>query len=239
MLGDEKFNKIWKEPKNQLIIGPYVSCFSKTSRLSSFLEYMDPKISQETDEKKLLIGDHVMVTGSPWYSLKHPTGNMSNTHGVIVGFNKKNRALIQALGLTNGYSMTIDATKKMLIECSNQYQSKVCLEYIKKFHRQYPSKKVLANHFKDYPYFKSFDPSYIFKESTVKEAAKFGGCILTNSDVTRLSSYVLAVLKKAPLDANLNEYLHLAKAEVLVRQMFKDRNEYLDFLNKLKSGTIE
>jgi len=56
--------------------------------------------------------------------------------------------------------------------------------------------------------------------------------VISNGDVTRLSSYVLAVLKNTPEYADLHHYLMMAKAEVVARQLF---NSYEDFLNLLKN----
>lgn len=237
VLGEEKFNKLFDK---EMKIHRYVNCSNKESNLTPFLEYMDPRISMITDEKKLLTGDHVMVTGTPWYSLKHPSGNMSNAHGVIVGFNQKKAPLVQALGMINYsrtsedmlyYSSTMKEMKRMLMECSNEDQSKASLEYIEKYYgKNYLSDEHLQGRFKKYTNFKAFEKDLIFKKSTVKEAVKYGGCVLKNDDVTRLSSYVLAVLKEAPLDADLDHLLYYAKAEVLARQLFTSKQDFLNLL---------
>ncbi len=211
VIGKDKFNQIFEKRENKLQIRRW-GTLNENSSLRFFTEFVNPNISDLTNENELKIGDHICVTGVPWYELKHPHGVMGNLHGIVVGHNTNNEPLIAALGLQE--AMTIYQVKQGLVDAYNAEQIQADIYEFKRIKLDLCIKGQKIDH------------EFIFKNYTVEEISKFDGGVVKNFGSTRLSLYVLAVLKKASLEQDLRKLLFDSKALIAgyqVEVLFRKR----------------
>lgn len=211
VLGEEHFNASFRD---ELQIRKFV-CPDLASALDPYLDFIDPRLLDETREDMLEIGDHVLVRGVPWYNIKHPLDHMQNMHGLVVGFNTEKEPLLGGLGFNS--PLTPTQMKQALIDAYNQPQTKEDMEFINMAYGDaYLSPKFFSIRLEDHPQIK--EASQIYREYTVPEIQALGGCKLINENSCRISPFVLAFLQSAPDRKNLKSDLALAKSLTLGKQ---------------------
>ena len=221
VLGADKFNKLFSTRKQKLQIKPCASVIpSSPSSITNFMEFINPKIFQKVDEEQLQVRDHIFISGTPWYHLKHPRGVMGGMHGIVIDRDEQKKPLITGLEFDAHHS--IEQVQQALVNCSNAPQTEndtaLCQAY---YGSRHLSAKQIATFFEDKPKLQQLTYEDILNLYSLEEVKFLGGCKLENINASRLSSYVLAVLQQAPLESDLQHTLHIAKAVTLARRIFE------------------
>jgi hypothetical protein len=210
-IGKEKFNAYFSHPDRPLYIRPMV-CPDSLSSLWTFTEHVDPRLFDEASPDKLEVGDHIGIRGVPWYAFKHPQGNLPNAHVVVLGHNEKNECLVG--GLDTSCKKTIPGMYQDLVLAFNRQQTPenemmyaVEKKYSDRRHVRINDKLKDAEHIAI-----AQDETKLFKNYTVEEVRKLGGCYFVNKNSNRISPFIIASLKAQKSTENLFHVASLGKA---------------------------
>lgn len=204
VLGEEKFDKLFKESQNKLRIRRW-GCMDEQSSLFSLTEFL-PQKNEKINENELSIGDYVVVPGVPFYSLKHPYDVMSSLHSLVMTHDTFNQPIVAGLELNRPISLR--EVKQFLLDAYNAPIDSMGREH---FDKRGERAFLLENNKKNLGEYS------IFKHYSIEEAEALGSFKIKS--VWRLSATVLKVLKEAPIETdNLTSVLHKAKALALARQ---------------------
>lgn len=214
-LGHDKFNAYIAQTKKPMQIRPKV-CEDEESSLWPLMEYVNPWLTEPTDPTKLEIGDHIVVCGVPWYSVKHPLGMLRLSHAIVLDHNEKNESLLG--GLDTSRLKTISEIMQDLVTAYNAKQTatdeKLFNKMIEDPHTWCEiAKAELANS----PELVSLalDLEAIYKTYSVEEIKQLQGCTSINLSACRLSPLVIALLKTLNCTDDLVSAAATAKAYTL------------------------